>query len=185
MKQNAPAQAGVTGERRADAMPPERLASLLARILLFYVVWLAVAGAEAPERWVGIPAALVSGWLSAKLLPGHGLRWRPAGLLRLGACFIRDSLVAGGDIARVVLRPQLRIQPGFVAHRTRIPGEALRAFYRSYNSLTPGTLAVEPEPDGSPVFHALDTRQPVAESLAANEAVLLRAITTDQGGAHG
>jgi multicomponent Na+:H+ antiporter subunit E len=59
------------------------------------------------------------------------------------------------------------------------------AIYKSYNSLTPGTLAVEPESDGSLVFHCLDVDQPVAESLAVNETALLRAVQTVEGGAHG
>lgn len=157
----------------------------LGRMLLFYFLWIVLAGAGTPELWVGIPAAVLSGWLSAKLLPSHGLRWRPVGLLWLGARFVRDSMVAGWEIALVVLRPAIKIKPGFVSHRTLIPGEAMCAFYKSYNSLTPGTLAVEPEPDGSLKFHCLDVHNPVAESLTANETALLRAIKTSRGGAHG
>jgi multicomponent Na+:H+ antiporter subunit E len=185
MKQNLHAQANDAGEPRETALAPKRLGLPLGRILLFYFLWMVLAGADTPELWVGIPAALVSGILSAKLLPARGLRWRPAGLLSLCALFVRDSIVAGWEIALLVLRPNLQIQPGFVSHRSRIPGEALCGFYKSYNSLTPGTLAVEPEADGSMKFHCLDIRNPVAESLAANETALLRAVNTGGGAAHG
>ncbi len=153
--------------------------------MLFYFLWTVLAGAGTPELWVGIPAAVVSGALSAKLLPAQGLRWSLTGLLSLCVLFVRDSIAAGGQIALLVLRPNLRIEPGFVSHRSRIPGEALCGFFKSYNSLTPGTLAVEPEADGSMKFHCLDIRTPVAESLAANETALLRAVNTGGGAAHG
>lgn len=177
MKQNHQTQADSRGEPRVR-FP-------FGRMLLFYFLWIVLAGAGTPELWVGIPAAVLSGWLSAKLLPAHGLRWRPAGLLCLCARFVRDSMVAGGEIALVILRPTIKIKPGFVSHRTDIPGEAMCAFFKSYNSLTPGTLAVEPEPDGSLKFHCLDVRHPVAEGLSVNEAALLRAIKTDGGDARG
>jgi multicomponent Na+:H+ antiporter subunit E len=185
MKQSLQAQAGRAEAFRVASSAPGGHRLSPGRVVLFYVLWIVLAGTGTPELWVGVPAALLSGWLSAKLLPAHGLRWRPAGLLWLGVRFVRDSLVAGGEIARVVLRPTIQIKPGFVSHRTRIPGAAMCAMYKSYNSLTPGTLAVEPQPDGSLVFHCLDVSQPVAESLAMNETALLRAVQTDGGGAHG
>jgi multicomponent Na+:H+ antiporter subunit E len=183
MKQNLHAHSDDAGKRPEAHLATDGPRLPAGRILLFYLLWMVLAGAGTPELWVGVPAAVLSGWLSAKLLPTHGLRWRPMGLLSLCALFVRDSIVAGWEIALLILRPNLRIAPGFVSHRTHIPGEAMLGFYKSYNSLTPGTLAVEPEADGSLIFHCLDVRNPVAESLAANEVAILRAIDRGRGGA--
>jgi multicomponent Na+:H+ antiporter subunit E len=158
---------------RAAAMP-------WGRIAVFYVVWILLAGAAPAELLVGVPAAALSGWLSWKLLPGHAWRWSMAGVARLCGLFLRDSVVAGVEVALMAFRPGMRLNPGIITYRTRLPEGGLRAFFNSYNSLMPGTLAVEPTGTEQLLYHCLDVEAPVAAALTKYEDLLLQ--TTQQKG---
>jgi multicomponent Na+:H+ antiporter subunit E len=171
-----------------DAEPPaesSRAATMpWGRMAVFYVVWILLAGAAPPELLVGIPAAALSGWLSGKLLPGHAWRWSLAGVVRLCGLFLRDSVVAGVEVALMAFRPDMRLNPGIVSHRTRLPDGGMRDFFNSYNSLMPGTLAVE-ETDGDQLqFHCLDVGTPVGAALTGYENLLIH-TTRRKGGNDG
>jgi multicomponent Na+:H+ antiporter subunit E len=143
------------------------------RILAFYVVWVLLAGTGTAELLAGIPAAAISGWLSWKLLPGHAWRWRPAGVVKLCGLLLRDSVVAGVEVALMAFRPRLRMNQGIASHRTRLPEGGMRAFFNTYNSLMPGTLAVESKDADTLQFHCLDLDAPVHEVLTRYETLLL------------
>jgi multicomponent Na+:H+ antiporter subunit E len=167
---------------RSDSSPFENSGSPPAtripflRVILFFACWLAMAGTGKPEVAVGIVAVGLATWLSLKLMPARGGRLRPVPLLRLGLRFLRDSLVAGVEVAMIALRPNGRLKPGVVEFPSRLPQGAPRAFFNSFTSLMPGTLAVEPAENGQPQFHCLDTDKPVVEEMKVHEALVLRCL---------
>lgn len=155
-----------------------------ARMLAFYVVWVLLAGTGSAELLVGIPAAAISGWLSWTLLPGHAWRWSLAGVARLCGFFLRDSVVAGVEVALMAFRPKMRMNPGIASHRTRLPEGGMRDFFNTYNSLMPGTLAVEAKDADTLQFHCLDIDAPASEALNEYESLLLDTMHR-KGGEHG
>ena len=150
--------------------------ALVARAVPFIVLWLALAGADPSSLPAGVIAAAVATGISLRLLP-PGM-WDPSlsGLARLAWRFPRQSIVAGVDVARRALDPQLPLRPGLIAFATQIPPGTARDAFCMMTSLLPGTLPLGTDENGAIVFHCLDTRQPIAANLALEEALFLEAV---------
>jgi multicomponent Na+:H+ antiporter subunit E len=146
-----------------------RLAATAARAALLFGVWIVIDQSAKPGNLlVGVLAAAAATWASLRLLPPARGRVRLGGLLMLLPRFLWQSLVAGFDVARRALAPRLDLQPGFVEYRTQLPPGSARSAFELISSLMPGTVPSDEGPRHIE-FHCLDTRQPVAEQLAAEE----------------
>ena len=146
-----------------------RTAAAAVRAALLFGVWIVVDQSAKPANLlVGVLATAAATWVSVKLLPPARGRVRLGRLLMLLPRFLWQSLVAGFDVARRAFAPRLDLQPGFVEYRTQLPRGTARSAFELIASLMPGSV---PSGDGPQhiEFHALDTRQPVAEQLAAEE----------------
>jgi multicomponent Na+:H+ antiporter subunit E len=149
--------------------------------------WLLLAGPSLSETpasgfFAGVAADLVVGLLASALATGVSLRLLPpaAERLRVGALarfaghFVWQSVVAGFDVARRALDPRLPLKPGYVAFPTGLPPGTGRSAFVAITSSVPGTLSVGTDRAGNLVYHCLDLDQPVAASLARDEALLRR-----------
>jgi multicomponent Na+:H+ antiporter subunit E len=146
------------------------------RTVGFALIWLVLHGAAPAGLPVGLVTAAAAASASLRLLaPGTG-RLAPARALLLGARFIMQSAVAGTDVARRALSPRMALTLGFVRYHPRLPpGPALNAFC-AWTSLLPGSLCCEIAEDGALLLHCLDTTQPVAAQMAAEEARFIAAL---------
>ena len=156
-----------------------RTVAAAARSLLLFGVWIVVDQSAKPGNLlVGLLATAAATWASLKLLPPARGRVRVGRLLALLPRFLWQSLVAGFDVARRAFAPRLDLQPGFVDYHTQLPRGTARSAFELIASLMPGSV---PSSDGPRhiEFHCLDTRQPVAEQLAAEERAYASAL---QGG---
>jgi multicomponent Na+:H+ antiporter subunit E len=153
---------------------------LAVRALLYFGVWIVVDQSAKPSHLlVGALASGAAAWASVWLLPPASGRVRLGALLLLLPRFLWQSLVAGFDVARRAFAPRLDLQPGFVDYRTQLPPGSARSAYELVASLLPGSVASD---DREQVieFHCLDTRQPVAEQLAAEERAYAKAFSSGQ-----
>ncbi|MCI4680122.1 Na+/H+ antiporter subunit E [Rhodoblastus acidophilus] len=156
----------------ADA--PHRKRDFWVRSAFFFGLWLVVAGWSPKDLPVGLFAAGGAGYVSLLLLPPGGAHPQIFPLFALLGRFLRGSVVAGFDVARRALSPQLDIDPGFVVYPLTIaPGVARNAFSLN-QSLQPGTLPTGEE-GGRLFVHGLDIAQPIAANLAADEAAFKKA----------
>jgi multicomponent Na+:H+ antiporter subunit E len=153
------------------------------RLAAFLALWLILLGGPDPSnRPAGIVAIAAATWASLRLLPPGGTRVAPAALVRLALRFLRQSVVAGWDVAWRALDPRMPLRPGFVVYPARLPeGPALDAFC-TLMSLAPGTLPAGPDESGAIVVHCLDVGQPVAAHLAADERLFAHALGAAQDG---
>jgi multicomponent Na+:H+ antiporter subunit E len=151
------------------------MVAALARGTAYLVLWVVLIGLDPLDLAVGVLAAAAAAWVSLRLLPAGSHRLRLAALPRLGVRFLWQSVVAGVDIARRAFDPRLPLETGFVVYRTRYPRGPARNAFASYTSLLPGTVPDEDDARGLH-YHCLDVGQPVAESLAAEEAAVSRAL---------
>jgi len=150
--------------------------ALAVRALLYFAVWVIVDQSAKPANlMVGVLASAAAAWASVRLLPPASGRVRLGALLLLLPRFLWQSLVAGLDVARRAFAPRLDLQPGFVDYRTQLPPGAARNAFELIASLMPGSVASD-DTQGTIEFHCLDTRQPVAEQLAAEERVYARTL---------
>jgi len=149
------------------------LPAIMKRTALFSAVWLALTGGAVDALAFGLPAVAASVWLSLRLLPPVGaLRlWRLA-LLVPG--FLAGSLVGGIDVARRALSPRLTIRPGWVLHKTRLPGGG-RVALGGELSLMPGTLSAGCQ-DGYLLVHVLDRGAGFERSIPVEEHRIARVM---------
>jgi multicomponent Na+:H+ antiporter subunit E len=146
------------------------------RLAMFFALWLILVGADPADLPAGIVAIVAATWTSLCLLRPGTSRPSPAALARLALRFVRQSIVAGADVAWRALDPRLPLRPGFIIYPTRLPpGPALNAFC-TLTSLAPGTLPAGPDDGGAIVIHCLDVGQPIAAHLAADERLFTRAL---------
>lgn len=140
------------------------------------VFWVLLSGGGPADLPVGIIAAAAAAWASLRLLPPAGGRLRPVALARLALRFPVQSLIAGADVARRAFDPRLPLHPGLVHYPTRLPEGPARHAFASLMSLLPGSLPAGADATGGMLVHCLDTRQPVAAQLAAEEVRFVRVI---------
>lgn len=158
------------------------LGNSLARAASFFGFWLILFGFGAANLLVGALAAVASTWTSLHLLPPGQWSLRPVALIRLLLRFPLQSVAAGIDVARRALDPRMPLQPGFVIYRSRLPSGPAQSAFCTMISLLPGTLPSGSDDDSGLVIHCLDIGQPVAEQLAAEEALFVRALGGERAG---
>jgi multicomponent Na+:H+ antiporter subunit E len=148
------------------------------RLTGFFLLWLVLIGAQ-PKHWpFGIVAACAATFASTLLWPAAtGLSL--SGIARFTLRFLPQSVMAGLDVARRSFSPDPGLHPGIVTHETRAPSGMARDGMTAVMSLQPGKLPVGHGDvghgdEGTLLVHCLDTREPVAAEMAADEAAYLR-----------
>jgi multicomponent Na+:H+ antiporter subunit E len=152
---------------------------VVARAALFLVFWLMISGWAAADLPVGLAAVTGATWTSLHFLPPKGPWFRLGSLATLAASFLRQSVVSGTDVAWRALDPRLKLRPGFVACPLRLPEGGARSAFCALSSLMPGTLPTGSNEHGALLVHCLDTSQPVAANLKAEERLFIRAVGGD------
>ena len=162
-------------------MNPALWRSAVRRAVGFFGVWVVLSGYALVDLLPGVIAALAATWVSLRLLPSGPSRMQPLALTKVALRFLRQSVLAGADVARRALDPKLPLDPGFIRYSAGLPPGTARNAFTALMSLLPGTVPVGSDQSGALVIHCLDIRQPVAAQLAAEEALLVRVM----GGAPG
>jgi multicomponent Na+:H+ antiporter subunit E len=153
----------------------------IARVGVFFAFWIILAGTKPVDLLVGVPFAFVVAWASWTLLPAGTKLFRIVALARLVPRFLYQSVSAGVDVAWRALDPRLPLQPGFVHYQPRLPAGPARSAFCTVTSLLPGTLPSGTDSGGRLIVHCLDRTQAVAEQLATEEALLMRALGYESG----
>jgi multicomponent Na+:H+ antiporter subunit E len=146
------------------------------RAVGFLVVWIVLTGGNPADLGAGAVAALAATWASLRLLPPSTSRMQLSAFARLVLRFLRQSVVAGVDVARRALDPRLPLHPGFVVYPVGLPRGPARHVFTTLMSLLPGTVPTGADARSQLLVHCLDSEQPVAAQLAAEEAVFARVI---------
>jgi multicomponent Na+:H+ antiporter subunit E len=127
----------------------------LLRTVLFAGIWLIFTGAD-PSSWIiGVPTLMLATAASLELTPPSQRRLSLFRLTSLMPWFVWESVRGGFDVAARILRPRMRIDPGFqtyLVHRTGAQSQVLLA---DVVSLLPGTLSADLKENGL-LVHALD-----------------------------
>jgi multicomponent Na+:H+ antiporter subunit E len=152
-----------------------------ARAAAFLALWVTLAGIDPGDLPAVILAVGGATWASLRLLPPGAWRLRPAALAGLALRFLRQSVVAGADVAGRALHPRLRVRPGLVTYRPDLPAGPARDAFCVLTSLVPGTVPAGANESGALVVHCLDVGQPVGAQLGAEEAMLARALGAPRG----
>ena len=155
---------------------PGTLGSAIARAAGFLCFWLVLTGADTGDLAAGLVAAVLATWASLRLMPAQQWTLRPIKIAEFFLHFLRQSIAAGIDVAWRALDPRLRLRPGFVVYQTNLPPGTTREAFCAIMSLLPGTLPCGPAEGNVLTIHCLDVTQPVAEQLAAEEALCMQTL---------
>ena len=136
----------------------------------YFALWIILIEFSATNLAVGLLAAAWATWVSVRLLPISNRHFSPTALGRFAMRLPWQSLVAGADVARRALDPRMPLQPGFITYATHLERGPGRDAFLALMSFQPGTLPVSGDSDAL-LIHCLDTSQPVAAQLAAEEAL--------------
>ena len=153
-----------------------RIGPLLTRAAAYFVFWVILAGTAPKDLVVGLVTAVIASWMSLQLIPAGELALRPVKALALLVRFLWQSVVAGVTVAKIALSPIMALRPGMVSYRSKLPPGNRRFLFMTYASLLPGTLPTGTDDGDLISVHALDTAQPVAQQLAAEEERLAAAV---------
>src|SRR5262249_6137787 len=161
----------------AGPMPaPGQLArAALVRGSGFLAFWVVLIGADAGHVAVGLVTAAAATVASLRLLPPGAIHLRLVALPALALRFAWQSVVAGWDVARRALDPRLPVRPGFTTYPVGFARGPVRNVFTTLTSLLPGSVPAGEDGD-TLLYHCLDVEQPVVAQLAAEEAVLSRAL---------
>lgn len=165
----------------SDHAPASLAPTAILRSVAFFGFWLVLTDAQVADVPAGVVAAIAATWVSFRLMPQQQWSVRPVKFAGLALRFVYQSIIAGIDVARLALDPRQPLRPGFVIyHPLLTPGAKCEAFC-AMTSLMPGTLPSGTSEDGGLVVHCLDVTQPVAQQIAAEEALFVRALGGTQG----
>ncbi|MBR0819863.1 Na+/H+ antiporter subunit E [Bradyrhizobium liaoningense] len=165
-EQGRPAEPPVTGTGI--------LGSAISRAAGFFAFWLALTDANSGDLAAGLAAAVAATWASLRLMPAEQWNLNPVKLARFTLHFLRQSIVAGTDVALRALDPRLSLRPGYVVYQAQLPPGTKRNAFCAVMSLLPGTLPCGSAEGNGLTIHCLDVAAPVVEQLAAEEALFLR-----------
>jgi multicomponent Na+:H+ antiporter subunit E len=155
--------------------------SAMSRAVGFFALWLILSGADPGGLPAGAIAVVAATWTSLRLLPAGRWRASPAAMGVLVLRFLRQSVVAGMDVARRALDPRLPLRPGFVSYPVQLATGAARNTFCTLSSLLPGTLPAGADERGTLLVHCLDMDEPIAAQLNEEEALLARALGGGRG----
>jgi multicomponent Na+:H+ antiporter subunit E len=140
---------------------------LVHRGLLFALVWLVLVGLD-PQSWIiGLPAVVGATLAAMNLTRRQGGNPSVFGIVSFLPFFVWESILGGVDVARRVMRPTIKIEPGFRSYPLRLQGLGARVFFLDTISLLPGTLSADMR-DGIVQVHTLDLRDDNLESSLAD-----------------
>lgn len=152
------------------------------RLGVFAVLWWALTeGDHSTWRYAAVivPAAVaVSMAILPPRTPRAGRMRRAVAAARLAGWFLWRSVQGGADVASRAVRPRLRIDPGFVSHRFRLPPGPARIAVIDLMNLMPGSLSVRVQGDAL-LLHVVDTSMPVRDTIVTLEENVAAVVGVD------
>jgi multicomponent Na+:H+ antiporter subunit E len=159
-----------------DIRGPGVLRAALLRGAALLLLWLILTLGNRADLPAGLVAAAAATWVSLKLAPPAQARVSLLALTVFVARFLKQSIVAGFDVAMRALDPRLPLRTGFVTYRSELPKGPAESAFCTVASLLPGTLPVGAAPSGELLIHCLDVGQPVVFELSMDEDLFQRVI---------
>ena len=139
---------------------------VVARALLFSILWWTLTDGAPESWWVGIPVVACATIVSMALVPPTGLVVRE--VIGFVPFFLWHSLKGGADVAWRAFHPAMPITPELVEFPIRLPPGLPQVMLINTVSLLPGTLSADLD---GPVLrvHVLDGRGNFLPELKALE----------------
>lgn len=138
-------------------------------------LWIALMGVAPKDLIVGALTAIAATWLSLRLLPPALQQVKLSQLCLFMPHFVWQSVRSGWDVARRALDPRLPLRTGIIQYPINYAPGFLRNTFASITSLLPGSVPCG-ESANALEYHTLDTEQPVAQQLMAEQRALAKVL---------
>ena len=120
--------------------------------VILFILWLALTSSlDIQEITVGAVLSLILPLLTPYPLSDMGLKWlspkRIFGVILYIFVFLKALLIANLDVAKRVISPGLKINPGIVKIKTELKTDVGKMLLANSITLTPGTLTVDIQGD--------------------------------------
>jgi multicomponent Na+:H+ antiporter subunit E len=131
-------------------------------ILLLTLAWLALTGSWTPANVVlGLVLSLLVSSFAREQRRRRDITPRPLRIVGLALLFLYELLMSGLRVARLVLSPRMRLEPGIFAYPLQVDRNFEITLLANLITLTPGTLSVDVSDDRKVLFvHAIDCSDP-------------------------
>ena len=116
------------------------------RVLAFLGLWLAISGFSTSDLAIGLAVAIFAAWVSVRLLPCAGIRLNLRACVEMALRLPFQVAVAGIDIARRALHPDLPLRPGFIEYTSHLPDGVSRSVFTVLVSMQPGAVPIADRP---------------------------------------
>jgi len=140
---------------------------MVARGILFLIIWWLLTNGALSSWWFGIPAVLLATYTSTRLLAP--VPFVLPGVIRFVPKFLLRSLVGGLDVAGRVFKMDMALAPDFYEYPLRLPPGLPQVVMTNTVGLLPGTLGAELDRNVLKV-HVLDRQKDFLTELRAVEA---------------
>jgi len=126
--------------------------NLFVMLPLLFVCWLILNASVASEYMIsGAVASFVVGFIFISDYPVFSeLRLTPKAIISIAAyfcIFLYELVKSNIDVAKRVIAPVIKINPGIVAVKTRLKSKTGRLLLANTITLTPGTFTIDIEDD--------------------------------------
>jgi multicomponent Na+:H+ antiporter subunit E len=162
------------GTEVRDVGTPRPLASALSRAAVFLGLWLFLTNAASADLAPGLVTAVAASWISLRLMPAEQGGLRLISLVKFLLHFLRQSIVAGTEVALLALHPRLPLRAGYIIYQPQLRPGTRRNVFCAVTSLMPGTLPCGSADGNGLAIHCLDVTQSVIEQLSAEEALCIQ-----------
>lgn len=155
---------------------PYSFQRILSRAAWFVALWINIAGVTLADLPAAAVAVATATWASLVLFPPRAIRVSYSHLLRLALNLLRQSVVAGVDVAWRAFQRDIPLKPGMIRYPAKLRQRTEQDLFCTMLSLCPGTLPAGSEDGGVLVVHCLDIGQPIARQIEADEALLAKVL---------
>lgn len=166
------------GLNRRNVSAGQLLAHTVFRAATLSLLWLALTNGDLGTWWLGALGIGIATLASLILLPPAPRLWSPVGTLLFVGFFLRQSLIAGVDVARRSFSRGPDLDPAFIEFPLRLPEEDARVFFSNTISLLPGTLGAELRGRNLRV-HTLAIKDDLHDELRHTEGVIARMFAVE------
>jgi len=127
-------------------------------VLLLALVWAAITGsASMPNLVFGLALGALALRLVRNRVAVSIETVRPWKAAVLAGVFVKELVLSGWRVARLVVSPEMKLDPAIFAYRLTVDRDFEITLLANLITLTPGTLSVDVSPDRSCLYvHALD-----------------------------
>lgn len=150
----------------------------MGRSFFYAALWWAVTENSARAWPIGVIFVGLAVLASIRMHPVQSRYFSFAGTLRFTLYFVFHSVKGGMQVARIALRPQMKLDPDVLEIPLRLQDEQARIVLATAMTLMPGTLSADLR-ESTLLLHVLDRKLPANREVRRLESHVARMLRSE------